>query len=124
MRQLGQLESAVMECVWSAGNPVSVRDVLEVLSQERAIAYTTVMTVMDNLRSKGLLTRKKHGKAYRYRPDLTREQYTAAYMQLVLAAGSDRTTTLLHFVEQMPAEEVAELRLALEQVTKAKAATA
>ena len=83
MRQLGQLESAVMECVWSAENPVSVRDVLEVLSQDRAIAYTTVMTVMDNLRSKGLLTRKKHGKAYRYRPDLTREQYTAAYMQQV-----------------------------------------
>lgn len=122
VRQLGQLEAAVMERVWSAGAAVSVRDVLAGLQQEREIAYTTVMTVMDNLHTKGLLVRQKEGRAYRYRPARTREQHAADYMQKVLASGSDRTATLLHFLEQMPADEVAELRRALDQAGNGEAA--
>ncbi|WP_264670423.1 BlaI/MecI/CopY family transcriptional regulator [Arthrobacter sp. VKM Ac-2550] len=123
MRQLGQLEAAVMERVWSADAAVSVREVLDALQQERTIAYTTVMTVMDNLHTKGLLVRQKEGRAYRYLAARTREQHAAEYMQNVLASGSDRTATLLHFLEQMPADEVAELRRALDQAGNGEAAT-
>ncbi|NEE08898.1 BlaI/MecI/CopY family transcriptional regulator, partial [Streptomyces sp. SID7499] len=52
-RQLGDLEDAVMTRVWQWNRPVTVREVLEDLQQERSIAYTTVMTVMDNLHQKG-----------------------------------------------------------------------
>ena len=51
MRQLGQLEAMVMQHLWSVGNPVSVREMRETLTEERELAYTTVMTVMDNLHS-------------------------------------------------------------------------
>ena len=49
MRQLGQLEAVVMDLVWAKNGPVSVREVLEDIQRERPLAYTTVMTVMDNL---------------------------------------------------------------------------
>jgi predicted transcriptional regulator len=113
VRQLGQLEAVIMERLWSYGRSVPVREVLEDLQRDRTIAYTTVMTVMDNLHRKGLLTREMAGRAYRYQPTQTREQHNAAVMGQVLAGSSDRAATLLHFLEQMPPEEVARLREAL-----------
>ncbi|WP_449406872.1 BlaI/MecI/CopY family transcriptional regulator [Microbacterium maritypicum] len=114
VRQLGELEKLVMDRVWSWDHPVAVREVLEGLRDERSLAYTTVMTVMDNLHRKGMLTRQKDGRAYVYRPVMTREQHSAAFMGEVLAGTVDRTATLLHFVEQMPPDEAARLRAALD----------
>lgn len=114
VRQLGQLEAVVMDRLWSWDHPAVVREVLEDLKRDRAIAYTTVMTVLDNLHRKGVVTREKVGRAYRYRPTYTREQHTATLMEQVLASSGDRGATLLHFVEQMQPEELAELRQALE----------
>lgn len=114
MRQLGELEKQVMDRMWSWDHPVAVREVMEDLQSDRTLAYTTVMTVMDNLHRKGMLTREKDGRAYVYRPVLSREQYTATFMGEVLAGSNDRTVTLLHFLAQMPPEEAALLRQALD----------
>lgn len=114
VRSLGRLESVVMQRLWSYDRPATVREVLEELRRDRAIAYTTVMTVMDNLHRKGFLTRELVGRAYRYRPARTREEHNAAVMGEVLAGSHDRAATLLRFVEQMPPAEVAELRQVLE----------
>src|SRR5437764_1141449 len=46
----------------------TVRDVYEALLEERHIAYTTVMTMMNILETKGYLKKGKHERAYRYRP--------------------------------------------------------
>lgn len=124
MRKLGELEQVVMDRIWSRDQPAAVRDVLQDLLPGRPLAYTTVMTVMDNLRRKGVLTREKDGRAYRYRPALSREQHTAALMEEALSGSTDRAATLLHFVEQMPAEEAAQLRRALEQHPTDPAGTA
>ncbi|MCO4254476.1 BlaI/MecI/CopY family transcriptional regulator [Pseudarthrobacter cellobiosi] len=113
VRQLGELEKLVMDRMWSWDHPVAVREVLEDLQRDRVLAYTTVMTVMDNLRRKGVLTRQKAGRAFVYRPAQTREQHTAAFMGEVLAGSPDREVTLLHFLEQIPPDEVARLREAL-----------
>lgn len=114
VRPLGQLEATVMERLWASESSVAVRDVLEDLQKERAIAYTTVMTVLDNLHRKGMVTREKAGRAYRYRPAYTREEHTAALMEQVLAGSGDRGAALMHFVEQMPPDEIRRLRQALE----------
>jgi predicted transcriptional regulator len=63
---LGELEQAVMQVVWDRGT-VSVRQVHEALQPERALAYTTVMTVMSRLTDKGVLERQKQGRAFVYR---------------------------------------------------------
>ena len=114
MRQMGQLETAVMERLWSYDDGVVVREVLEDMQKDRTIAYTTVMTVLDNLHRKGMVRREKDGRAYRYWPAYTREQHTAALMENALAASGDRGAALMHFVEQMPPDEVSDLRRALE----------
>lgn len=120
MHHLGQLESAIMERMWSRPDSAAVRDILEDIQRDRDIAYMTVKTVMDTLHRKGLLDREPDGRAFRYRPTQTREQYTAANMQEVLASGSDRTATLLHFLEQIPADEVAQLRAVLDRAEQDK----
>lgn len=103
-----------MERLWASESSVAVRDVLEDLQKGRAIAYTTVMTVLDNLHRKGMVTREKAGRAYRYRPAYTREEHTAALMEQVLAGSGDRGAALMHFVEQMPPDDIRRLRQALE----------
>lgn len=116
MRQLGQLEASIMHRLWDWERPVSVREVLEDLQQSRDIAYTTVMTVLDNLHGKGLVTRQKAGRAYLYSAAVSREAHTAELMDQVLAQSADRGAALLHFVGQMSQEELHALRSALAQV--------
>jgi predicted transcriptional regulator len=113
VRQLGQLEAVVMGRLWAAARPLSVRDMVEDLRQDRNLAYTTVMTVLDNLRRKGMVSRTKDGRAYRYSPVQTREEHTAALMEQVLASSNNRQATLMHFAEQIPAEELVQFREAL-----------
>ena len=55
----------------------TVRDVVDDLSRSRALAYTTVMTIMVRLTAKGLLHRARDGKTYVYRPAYTREELRA-----------------------------------------------
>lgn len=102
-----------MSRLWSADRPVLVREVMAVLREDREIAYTTVMTVLENLRRKGIVDRTKDGRAYRYQPRLSREEYAAALMEEVFADGGDRHLTLLHFMEQISPQDVAGLRTAL-----------
>jgi predicted transcriptional regulator len=90
-----------------------VREVLNELRQRREIAYTTVLTVMDNLYRKGWLRRDAAGRAYRYTPVLTRDQYVAQVMRQALDDSGDRGEALLHFVGRMTLEEAAALREAL-----------
>lgn len=122
MRQLGELEAAVMERVWAWDRPTSVREVLEDLNRQRDLAYTTVMTVMDNLHRKGVLTRERDGRAYRYQPAATREEHTAQLMEAALAGAGDRTATLLRLVDRMDPAEVVALRQALDSATGRKVA--
>jgi predicted transcriptional regulator len=74
-KPLGELESAVLAVLWDSADKLSVRRVHECLEREQALAYTTVMTVLDRLFDKGLVAREKDGKAFVYWPVLTREAY-------------------------------------------------
>ena len=64
---LGPLEQRVMARLWQAG-PQAVGEVMEALngSTDRQLAYTTVMTILVRLNEKGLVTRQKDGRQYRY----------------------------------------------------------
>ena len=65
--KLTDAELEIMHVVWELDN-ATVREVHERLNQHRALAYTTVMTMMNILEEKGHLTRNKQGRAYRYEP--------------------------------------------------------
>lgn len=68
---LGSLERQVMEELWRRSES-SVRDIF--LAFEERIAYTTVMTTLDRLFKKQLLSRRKDGRAFVYAPAVTREE--------------------------------------------------
>lgn len=114
MRGLGELESTIMDRMWSYRRPASVRDVLEDLRREREIAYTTVMTVMDKLHTKGLLRRQMSGKAYLYEAVSSKEAYTADLMRASLAGSGNQAATLVHFLERLTPEEAGALEAALQ----------
>lgn len=117
MRPFGDLEAAIMECLWSRSEPASVRDVLGELRTGKELAYTTVMTVLDNLHRKGAVTREMAGRAWMYRPACAREEHTATLLREVLGASGDRQAALMHFVSALEPEAVADLAAA---VTAAK----
>jgi predicted transcriptional regulator len=110
LRGFGDLESVIMHMVWDHDGPVTVRDLFDELSRERSIAYTTVMSTMDNLHRKGWLEREKEGKAYRYTATASREEYSARLMREALAVGGDTETVLSHFVAQIGDPESEALR--------------
>ena len=64
---LGARELAVMKVVWRL-EEASVREVYETLRKRRPLAYTTVMTMMSTLETKGFLKKRPDGRAFRYRP--------------------------------------------------------
>ena len=115
MRQFGELEAVIMDRMWSWQRPVLVREMVEDLRRERPLAYTTVMTVMENLCRKGWLVRERDGRAWRYQPTGSRSGYTAALMSEALATSPDRRTALTHFVLQMSPQDAALLQQALDQ---------
>ncbi|MFD5191571.1 BlaI/MecI/CopY family transcriptional regulator [Streptomyces sp. NPDC058357] len=104
-RPLGDLEDAVMTRVWQWNRPVTVREVLEDLQQERSIAYTTVMTVMDNLHQKGWVRREVDGRAYRYTAVSTRAAYAAALMNEAWSRSDNPAAALVAFFGMMSAEQ-------------------
>ena len=62
-----------MKLVWQRGN-ATVRDVYEALLEQRKIAYTTVMTMMKILESKGYLKKRRQDRAFIYSPTLAKNQ--------------------------------------------------
>ena len=118
MHGFGDLEAVIMHRVWDHGGPVTVRELFEELQAERVIAYTTVMTTMDNLHRKGWLARVKEGKAYRYTATAGREEYSARLMREALDGGGDTQAVLSHFVAQMDGEESEVLRTVVRQLAE------
>lgn len=106
---LGSLEAKIMDVSWKQPDSfLSVRDVLGRL--EGGLAYTTVMTVMNRLFEKGLLRRRREGRAWIYRCAMSREAFAAATMSEVLNGASDRRSALLHFVADLPGDDAEALR--------------
>ncbi|MGW7239634.1 BlaI/MecI/CopY family transcriptional regulator [Streptomyces sp. NPDC054804] len=113
---MGELEDAVMTRVWKWNRPVTVREVLEDLQQERSIAYTTVMTVLDNLHQKGWVRREAEGRAYRYEAVSTRAAYAAALMNDAWSQSDNPAAALVAFFGMMSDEQRQALRDAVRMV--------
>jgi predicted transcriptional regulator len=113
--RLGDLERAVMDVLWDGAIPpagVTVRDVAAAL-QDRDLAYTTVMTVLDRLAGKGMVEREREGRAWRYRPSASREAYVAQLMLDALDLSPSRDAALVRFARSVTGTEAEVLRAAL-----------
>jgi predicted transcriptional regulator len=108
----GKLERAVMEALWAAPTGLSAADVVAALTG-RALAVTTVLTVLERLRGKGMVQRERDGRAYRYRAAAEREALVARAMLEALGDSDDRALAISRFVDGMPAEDVEALHRTL-----------
>ena len=118
---LGTLEKQVLDVVWRRGT-ASVRDVRAELTQP--VAYTTVMTTLDRLYRKGLLSRTKTSRAFVYEAVTTPEELQDAVVSEVISgllAGHDSAPhpILSHFVDAV-GDRDRELLDELERLVKAK----
>lgn len=117
--RLGELERAVMDHLWSAPEPQTVRQVHEALSEHRDLAYTTIMTVLQRLAKKNLVAQHRDDRAHRYAPTRGRDELVAGLMVDALDQAADsgsREAALVHFVERVGADEADALRRALAEL--------
>lgn len=103
-----------MNALWEAPGPLTVRQMVDAMAG-RDLAYTTVMTVLDNLHRKGWAERNLVGRAYRYRPTASREEHVGQLMAEALSSAADQHAALARFVDAMTPAEAAALRELLDQ---------
>lgn len=108
-RLLGPLESQVMDVVWAAEGPMTVRQALERINDGRdpVLAYTTVMTVMSRLVEKGALSRRPEGRGYAYEA-VARDPAAMAVRNVMRQFGDE---AVAHFVDELRADPAALRRL-------------
>jgi predicted transcriptional regulator len=109
--RLGDLERKVMDVLWdSMEAPVTGRQVATLLPDR---AYTTVLTILERLRKKGMVVRSGEGRIHRFAASASREAYTAELMIEAMGGSHDRNAVLARFAESVSASEAVALRQAL-----------
>jgi predicted transcriptional regulator len=124
-RTLAPQELAVMKVVWKKGS-ATVRDVYETLREARPLAYTTVMTTMNILETKGFLEKAREDRAFRYTPTRSRQQVVGAMVKDFVNRVFDGAAQplLLHLAtsETLTAKERTDLKRLIEKSGKTSAA--
>jgi predicted transcriptional regulator len=84
----GKLESQLMEIIWSRG-PLTVKRAQYFLNKNHNYAYTTVMTVMNRLSDKSILSRKKKGHSFVYSPTMEKEGFVGQAVDKIISSLLD-----------------------------------
>ena len=105
--QLGPLELRLLEALWARGT-ATVRELVEEDNED--LAYTTLMTTLDRLYKKNLLTRAAEGRAFRYSPRFTREglqrEFAGRAFRHLLDASPESSLPLSYLVEILTERDV------------------
>lgn len=121
--QISEAEFEVMKVIW-ADHPVSTNEVVEQLREKQDWSPKTIQTMLIRLEKKGAITHQKEGRVYVYSPLVEKEQYLAQESHSFLERFYEGALgqMVASFVEQdmLTAEEVAQLRLILDQAGQAK----
>jgi predicted transcriptional regulator len=120
-RALGKLEREVLNEIWRR-EEVSVRDVY--LAFGESVAYTTLMTTLDRLFKKQLLTRRKDGRAFVYLPAVSPDEFEQGIREDVieglLGHGADAVQPVLACIVDTVSERDRELLDELDRLIKEK----
>jgi predicted transcriptional regulator len=73
-RFFGPLEAKIMDILWN-GNQMSIKEVQLILEKEKTINFNTVMTVMNRLVDKNILTKRLEGRTSLFQPVTTKEDF-------------------------------------------------
>jgi predicted transcriptional regulator len=107
-RAAGELEAAVLAVLQAAGAPLSPAEVRDQLGDD--LAYTTVVTILSRLHAKGMLDRRKAGRAFVYQPVADEPGLAARRLAQMLDAEPDREAVLARFVSGLSGRDEELLR--------------
>ena len=115
----GELERAVVDVLWDAGEPMTARAVVEALPG-RELAVTTVLTVLSRLETKGLVRRDDGDDGFVYRPAPRTETVAAGALQRMIdtffaGSAASAATALLGLGQRLTADEAAALERAIDE---------
>ena len=120
---LGHLQRAVLEIVWQLGE-ATVHQVREKLTRSRKLAYTTVLTAMQNLEKAGWLRHMTQGKSYIYLPARTRQEAGANSLGRLLKRAFDGDPFLMfqHLIKdsKLKDEQLQTLKKMIDEKRKEK----
>jgi len=107
-------ELEIMKTVWELDRPATVRDVYEALLKQRKVAYTTVMTMMNILETKGYLKKAQQEKAYVYRPAEAKSKVVRGMVREFVnrVFNGSAEPLLMHLVEEEGLTEAEIARIA------------
>lgn len=116
---LGELERQIMDVVWRYGK-LTVREVTDSLKRKRSIAYTTVMTVMNRLTEKKILSRKERGGAFVYAAVQDRERFMTSasdhvIKSLISQCGEAAIAQFIETLDQVDPKKLALLEKKLKE---------
>lgn len=115
------LELACLTVLWKRGE-ADVGEVREAMRESRPLAYTTIMTVLERLAGKGMVTRQKAGRSFRYAPARDREEMRAlAVAQLVDQFFDGSLAEFGRYLRAMPIDGAAASRAEFREVNPANA---
>lgn len=121
--RLGRLQREVMEAVWDAGE-ASVHSVVERLSRDKKPAYTTILTVMQNLENAGWLRHRQEGRSYIYRATVSRDDlaWSSIWRSVRSLFQGDVSAFVQHLIkeEDLSDEDLAALRKMIDRRRKEK----
>lgn len=113
VRGRGDLEAAVLRVLWDSPEPLTSREVQAAITAPQP-ALTTLLTVLDRLRTKGLVTRSPGRGPYTFSPTRSESEHAVEAMLTSLTATSDRRAALLTFAGHLDPTDADVLRRALD----------
>ena len=122
-KDLTELQLALLDVLWAEGE-VTVAEATEALLDERALASTTVATLLSRLERRGVVTHRIEGRQYVYRADVTRAEVRASMVTALadrLFKG-DVTALMSHLLteSEIAAGDLERVRALIEEKTREK----
>ncbi|MFI0481426.1 BlaI/MecI/CopY family transcriptional regulator [Actinomadura sp. 9N215] len=105
---MGQLEAEVLAALAGLGGSARTAELVARLDDD--LAYTTVNTILHRLHEKGLISRTRTGRHYRYHLTVDESELVAGRMREHLRHASDPVGVLNRFVRTLSGEEARQLR--------------
>jgi len=107
------LEMMCLNALWDIGEG-NVEEVRKVVSQNRPLAYTTVLTLLDRLARRGAVSRRKEGRGFRYQPTVARDKLRRMALTQFLEYHFEGSVAKLRIFLEQPLEQILEQPIARE----------
>ncbi len=98
---LGELQHAIMSVLWRRGEATTA-EVHEALHEERALAFTTIATMLRKMEDKGVVGHRSEGRQFVYRPTVTEDQVRRSMVGELVERlfGGDPKALVAHLVSE------------------------